>query len=177
MFMIRKKPHPKFNVPNYGAKSRSRVKERWRKQRGIDNKKRIKMAMMGAEPTIGYRNPEAIRHLRASGRRAAQIRNVKDMNDFVERKMGETHDAIVAHSVSKRVRRQMLEIAKKHNVRIANVSAKSVERERKPEKAKVVKAEADRAKQEAAKAIGQAKPAEAPKDEADKPKPDEGVSK
>ena len=96
------------------------------------------MGMMGAEPTIGYRNPEAIRHMRASGRLAMPIRNVKDMNDFVEKKMNGTHDAIVEHSVSKKVRRQMLEIAKKHNVRIANVSAKSVERVKKPEKAKAV---------------------------------------
>ncbi|MDE1811213.1 MAG: hypothetical protein KGH66_04175, partial [Candidatus Micrarchaeota archaeon] len=62
---MKKKPHPKFNVPNFGARSMSRVPERWRKQRGIDNKKRIKRNFMGAEPTIGYGNPKAIRGVRA----------------------------------------------------------------------------------------------------------------
>ena len=40
MKMIKRK-HPRFNVPNYGAKKRKRVMARWRKQRGVDNKKRI----------------------------------------------------------------------------------------------------------------------------------------
>ncbi|MEM0106653.1 MAG: eL32 family ribosomal protein, partial [Candidatus Micrarchaeaceae archaeon] len=65
--MAVKKLHPKFLVPNVYAKNRSRVKDRWRKQRGIDNKKRIKKAFMGAEPTIGYRNPSSIRGTRKNG--------------------------------------------------------------------------------------------------------------
>jgi ribosomal protein L32E len=65
---IKKKGHPTFNVPNFGSKSRSRVKARWRKQRGIDNKKREKMDFMGAEPTIGYRNPESLRGVRGAAR-------------------------------------------------------------------------------------------------------------
>ena len=40
--IVKKKSHPNFKVPNYGAKTGRRVKARWRKQRGIDNKKRIK---------------------------------------------------------------------------------------------------------------------------------------
>ncbi len=121
MFMtFKKKSHPKFNVPNYGAKSRKGVKERWRKQRGIDNKKRVKKAFMGAEPTIGYRNPAAIRHMRGSGKRAALIRNVSDIEAFHGRKMHETHDAIIVHAVSKRTRRLILEAAKKHGIEVAN---------------------------------------------------------
>lgn len=127
-----KKRHPKFNVPNYGAKSRKRVKERWRKQRGVDNKKRVKMNMMGAEPTIGYRNPEQIRHIRASGKRAAMIGNVKDFENFIANGMGKSHDAIAAHALSRRTREKLLEMAAKHNVRLANV--KKAEKPAKTEK-------------------------------------------
>ena len=66
-------------MPNFGAKSRSRVKARWRKQRGIDNKKRVKKDFMGAEPTIGYRNPEILRGVRENGKRIVLVHNVDEL--------------------------------------------------------------------------------------------------
>ena len=41
---MQKKTHPTFSIPNFGSKHRKRVPARWRKQRGIDNKKRIKIS-------------------------------------------------------------------------------------------------------------------------------------
>ncbi len=158
---IRKKGHPNFNVPNYGAKSRKHVLARWRKQRGIDNKKRVKKAHMGAEPTIGYRNPEAVRHVRRSGKTSAMIRNVRDLELFHESKMHETHDAIIAHSVSKRTRRMIVEAAKKRGIEVANPGA---DLERKPKAGKEAKAAKAEAKAEAAqKGQGPAKGREGPK--------------
>ncbi len=66
-------------MPNFGAKSRKRVLARWRKQRGIDNKKRIKKDFMGAEPTIGYRNPESLRGVRVNGKRIMLVHNVEEL--------------------------------------------------------------------------------------------------
>ena len=63
-YMMQKKTHPKFNIPNYGTRAGAAVKDRWRKQRGIDNKKRIKRSYAGASPEIGYRNPEELRGIR-----------------------------------------------------------------------------------------------------------------
>lgn len=80
---IKKKGHPKFNVPNFGAKGRKRVLPRWRKQRGIDNKKREKMDFMGAEPTIGYGNPEAIRGMRQNGKRIVRVHNVEELKTVI----------------------------------------------------------------------------------------------
>ena len=59
---IKKRTHPKFLRPNYGRSSRSRIKIAWRRPRGIDNKKRLKIKYMGASPSIGYRQPRAIRY-------------------------------------------------------------------------------------------------------------------
>ncbi len=119
---LKKKDHPKFNVPNFGAKSRKRVKERWRKQRGIDNKKRIKKPFMGAEPTIGYRNPEALRGVRKSGNRSVRIRDMGELGSLIrgreDRHMG--IDVVFAHSVSKKTRREMLKKAEEHGIRVAN---------------------------------------------------------
>jgi large subunit ribosomal protein L32e len=64
---IKKRKHPQFLRPNYGRSSRSRIKIAWRRPRGIDNKKRLKIKYMGASPSIGYRQPKAIRYHHPKG--------------------------------------------------------------------------------------------------------------
>ena len=59
-----KREKTRFTVPNFGAKNRKRVRERWRKQRGIDNHKREGKANRGATPGIGYKNSDAVRFSR-----------------------------------------------------------------------------------------------------------------
>ena len=117
---IKKKGHPRFNVPNFGAKHRKRVRERWRKQRGIDNKKRIKKDFMGAEPTIGYRNPEAVRGLRASGKRAVMVRNVAEMMGLAQSPDRGAFEVTIAHSVSRKKRSVIVKIADSSGIRVTN---------------------------------------------------------
>jgi len=64
---IKKRKHPQFLRPNYGRSSRSRIKIAWRRPRGIDNKKRLKIKYMGESPSIGYRQPRAIRYHHPKG--------------------------------------------------------------------------------------------------------------
>jgi len=64
---IKKRKHPQFLRPNYGRSSRSRIKIAWRRPRGIDNKKRLKIKYMGESPSIGYRQPKAIRYNHPKG--------------------------------------------------------------------------------------------------------------
>jgi len=118
MFM-QKKSHPKFNVPNYGAKSRSRVLPRWRKQRGIDNKKRIKKNFMGAEPTIGYGNPEELKGVRRNGKRIMLVHNAKEMRSIAP-DMADRFDVTIAHGVSIRKRIEITEIANRARIRVTN---------------------------------------------------------
>ncbi len=108
---IRKKGHPTFNVPNFGAKSRKRVLPRWRKQRGIDNKKREKMDFMGAEPTIGYRNPEHLRGVRASGKRIVIVHNVDELKGVLAGDFSGL-DVTIAGGVSIRKKIAITEFAK-----------------------------------------------------------------
>jgi large subunit ribosomal protein L32e len=65
--VVKKKKHPVFKRPNYGRKSRSRIKKNWRAPRGIDNKMRLKIAYMGGRPSIGYRNAREVRGLHPTG--------------------------------------------------------------------------------------------------------------
>jgi large subunit ribosomal protein L32e len=116
----RKKGHPKFNVPNAGAKSRSRVKPRWRTQRGIDNKKRIKKKFMGAVPGIGYRNPEQLRHVRADGTIAKLVHNTSELLELLENPEDSNISVTIAGAVGKRKRAAIAELAKKNGIKVTN---------------------------------------------------------
>lgn len=117
-----KKKHPKFNVPNFGAVKRSRVPERWRKQRGIDNKKREKKAFMGAEPTIGYRNPEELRFVKPNGKQSILVHSLKEFKETLGNPDIDTEkfDVTIAHDVSKRLRAEILKVAQDSKITITN---------------------------------------------------------
>jgi len=65
--MVSKHEHPKFRRPNYGRTSRSRIKDNWRRPRGIDNKKAFKFKYMGCSPSIGYGQPSDVKHTHPQG--------------------------------------------------------------------------------------------------------------
>ncbi len=123
MIMIKRKQHPKFSIPNFGAKSRKRVQSRWRKQRGIDNKKRIKKDFMGAEPNIGYGNPASLKHVRASGKKLAIIHNMSELMKIQASSDAESYEVAIAHEVSSRKRHELVDAARGGKVRIVNVNS------------------------------------------------------
>jgi len=125
MFMqMKKKIHPNFNIPNFGAKNRSRVKDRWRKQRGDDNKKRMKKAFAGAEPTIGYGNPEQLRGIRASGRRTVVVQNIEQLKEVIENPDMTDYDVTLASTLSRKKRMEMVKLAEQNKLRVTNSGAK-----------------------------------------------------
>ena len=63
--MIRKKAKPRFRVQNLGFTKA--VKDRWRKPRGVGNKKRRKEAWAGPSPRIGYKNAPEVRGMHPTG--------------------------------------------------------------------------------------------------------------
>jgi ribosomal protein L32E len=120
IMVLNKKKHPKFNVPNFGAKNRKRVKERWRKQRGIDNKKRVKKDFAGAEPTIGYGNPESLKHVRASGKRAVVVQNISQLKEVISNPDMVDYEVTLASVLSRRKRVQMMKLAKENKIHVTN---------------------------------------------------------
>src|SRR5271155_1137685 len=111
VIFMQKKTHPTFSIPNFGSKSRKRVLPRWRKQRGIDNKKRIKRNFMGAEPTIGYGNPESLKGIRINGMRVMLVRNLNELKTLIKEKKLEGYDVTIAKGVSSRKRIEMSKVA------------------------------------------------------------------
>ncbi len=106
---MQKKRHPKFYVPNFGAPNRKRVKERWRAQRGIDSKKRVKKRELGATPSIGYKNAPQMRFARPDGRFEVLVHNESELRQF----MGSKSNAVVrfSHDLSRRKRLQLQRLA------------------------------------------------------------------
>ena len=113
--MIKRK-HPRFNVPNYGAKKRKRVMARWRKQRGVDNKKRIYKSGYGAVPNTGYKNSEKVRFRKNGIELEKVIHNERELLQIG----GGDVVAKFAHDISLRKRIALQEIADKKGIKVSN---------------------------------------------------------
>ncbi len=115
--MADKKRHPKFNVPNFGAKSMKRVKARWRKQQGIDNKKRIDKQGYGATPKIGYKNSKEVRFARPEGKWEVLVHNSAELLSIQK---SADKIAVFAHDLSKRKRAELQKLANSNGILVLN---------------------------------------------------------
>lgn len=111
----RKSKHPKFFRSNFKRRERKRVKAGWKKPRGIDNKKRDKQKTYGAEPTIGYGSPRAIRGMHPSGMMEERVFNAKMLASVPK------HAAVrIAAAVGARKRAEIEAKAKELGLRVLN---------------------------------------------------------
>ncbi len=111
------KKKPAFTVPNYGAKGRSRLSDRWRKQRGIDNKSRIKRKGYPKGPEIGYGAPKDLRFRKENGLYEVIIHNKNELLNLIGKN---DYMAKFSSSLSKKKRIELQKIADEHNIKIAN---------------------------------------------------------
>jgi large subunit ribosomal protein L32e len=93
-----------------------RIKDQWRKPRGIDNKMRTEESGWPKSVKIGYRGPAAVRGLHSTGKEEVMVCNPKDVEDVDV----ETQVARIGGSVGGRKREAILEKAKELNVHILN---------------------------------------------------------
>lgn len=114
--MLKKKRHPRFNILNQGAKNRKRVKDSWRKQRGIDSKKRLAKKAYGAVPKIGYKNSEEVRFARVTGALESLVHNEAEL--LALGKSGRC--AVLAHGLSRRKKASLQGVADARGIRVLN---------------------------------------------------------
>lgn len=112
----KKKKRPHFKRPNCGRPDMKRVKDVWRRPRGIDNKQREQKKAAGPIPSIGWRNPREIRGIHPSGFVERLVHNVAELNGLESEK----HAVMIASSVGAKKRQQVVDEAKKKGLKILN---------------------------------------------------------
>jgi len=93
-----------------------RLKESWRKPRGIDSKMRMKVKGWPSTVNVGYRGPKAVRGLHPSGYKDILVHNVKEVKEIDP----ETEAIRIAHAVGKRKRGKILVEARKRDIKVLN---------------------------------------------------------
>jgi large subunit ribosomal protein L32e len=110
-----KKKKPNF-VRHEGWRYK-RLKEGWRRPRGLDNKMRRKIKGWPPTVNVGYRGPKATRGLHPSGYKEVLAYNTKDLEEIDPK----TQAIKIAHTVGKRKRAKILIEARKKKITILNL--------------------------------------------------------
>jgi large subunit ribosomal protein L32e len=94
-----------------------KLKENWRRPRGLDNKMRRKIKGWPPTVSVGYKGPKVARGLHPSGYREVLVHNVKEISGVDPN----TQAARIAHTVGTKKRAQIIAAAKERNMVILNV--------------------------------------------------------
>ena len=99
------------------------VKPNWRKQKGIDSRVRRKFKGNGViQPNIGYGTNRKHRHVLPNGLLKAVVHNVADLELLMMH--NRSYCAEVAHNVSARKRKDIVERAAQLDVKVLNRKAR-----------------------------------------------------
>jgi len=94
-----------------------RLKESWRRPRGLDNKMRRKIKGWPPTANVGYRGPKVARGLHPSGYVEVLVYNTRDLKEIDPK----TQAIRIAHTVGKRKRARILVEARKKKIIILNL--------------------------------------------------------
>jgi len=124
--VIKERQRIKDKKPKFRAEESwryKRVKENWRKARGIDSKMRKKVKGWPRSPTVGYRGPKKARYLHPSGFVEVLVHNV----DNLEKIDPKTQAIRIAHTVGAKKRIEISTRAEEKGVRILNPTKREEE--------------------------------------------------
>jgi large subunit ribosomal protein L32e len=111
----KKKKNPKFRrVESWRYK---RVKDSWRKARGIDSQTRKKTKSGVKSPSVGYRSPKKVRGLHPSGYEEVRVTSIDDIKGLSNRK----HAIKVSAKLGTKKRISLVEYAQNRGFRILNM--------------------------------------------------------
>ncbi len=94
-----------------------RVKDSWRKARGIDSQTRKKTKTGVKSPSVGYRSPKKVRGLHPSGYEEARVDMIRDLENLNPTK----HAIKISRRLGAKKRIELIDYAQKRNFRILNI--------------------------------------------------------
>ncbi|MHA2392434.1 MAG: 50S ribosomal protein L32e [Promethearchaeota archaeon] len=94
-----------------------RVKDSWRKARGIDSKTRKKKKLGVKSPTIGYRGPKSIRGLHPSGYEEVRITTIEDVRKLNKNK----HALKISAKLGAKKRITLIDYCQKRGFKVLNL--------------------------------------------------------
>jgi len=100
----------------------ARVSESWRKPRGIDNPMRRRFKGQSVMPSIGFGTKYTHRHILPNGFRKVVVHNVREVEVLMMQ--NQRYCAEVAHAVSAKKRKMILERATQLNILVINGHAR-----------------------------------------------------
>merc|ERR1712080_63091 len=99
-----------------------KVKESWRKPKGIDNRVRRRFKGQYLMPSIGYGSNKKTRHMMPDGFKKFLVHNIKDLELLMMIKG--SYAAEIAHNVSSRKRKDIVERASQLSIKVTNATAR-----------------------------------------------------
>ncbi|MEM4699402.1 MAG: 50S ribosomal protein L32e [Candidatus Nezhaarchaeales archaeon] len=93
-----------------------RIKEVWRKPRGLDNKIRIERRGYPAKVKVGYRGPKKVRGLHPCGLIEVLVHSISELEGLSPTK----HCIRIASTLSKRKKQEIAEKATKLGLKVVN---------------------------------------------------------
>ena len=99
-----------------------RVKESWRKPKGIDNRVRRRFKGERFMPNIGYGSAANTRFMLPNGYRKVVVNNLKELETLMM--LNRQFCAEIGHAVSAKSRKAIVERAKQLSVHVTNANAR-----------------------------------------------------
>ena len=94
-----------------------RVKDSWRKARGIDSRTRIKSKSGVKSPSVGYRGPKKIRGLHPSGYEEVRVVTIDDLKTL----NNNIHAIKISTQLGVKKRIQLIDYAQSRGFKILNI--------------------------------------------------------
>ncbi|XP_013791381.1 60S ribosomal protein L32-like [Limulus polyphemus] len=99
-----------------------KIKPSWRKPKGIDNRVRRRFKGQYLMPNIGYGTAKKIKHILPNGFKKVLVHNSRDLEMLMMQ--NRRYCAEIAHGVSSRKRKEIIERAQQLAIRVTNANAR-----------------------------------------------------
>ena len=171
--LLEKRKKLKAKKPTFLASDSNRIKfkSKWRKPRGLHNKRRLKKAGHQKNPSQGYRSPKLVRGLHTSGLNLITIYNLNDIQNIDPK----TQIIEFSSNIGLKKKLDLLEKCKEKKLQISNIKdidkfiKEAKEKLEANKKIKTKKAqEKKKSKKEAEKKAEEKKKEETPEEKQDK---------